>query len=719
MLEAIQKAHQLDVHRTDEQQHTMLRFEGVLDESFGGAELAGTVRSEVLVLDLAGVRRVTSFGIREWLRFIEQVGERCRQILLVDCSPRVVHQLNMVVRFAGRGQVLSVLAPYVCERCEATYDRRMDIVEHDQEIRTFAPAVQPCSICEGQAVFDDDPARFFAYLASQPRPIVRPETGAFLSRQLEGFNLGTGGATVSVVKVVEGEQTVIRLLGELNNTLPVEQLVEGVEGEVALDLAGITRLTPSGAHLWGTFAAELLGAAARVRIFSCSPALLSPLRTLVVGDATPLEVHTATLPYRCATCSTSLSREISIVDDAEPLAGGVAPARQCVDCGNALQCVADPRTLVELSELSVPMDAPDVRELVEKVRKSSEAAERSVASSQAAAGPRKRWPWIVVVSTLTGVVAALAVLALMPEPTAPLPPKPKYYEASHLAAPPWRDKKIFKEASAVFAVARSTLSGDKATAFAEASHASLERMLYHLHNVLARDSAWGALIAPHVTTVRKQALGALAKPHPEDIARLEAARRRVRSARQRIAKSWAETSHHLVPPVVEANYWESYRKNNQVAYRVWARSRITSLNFDKAREHYSKRWELLGSKVVTFFPLLCWTNRTLDRGAVVASVTGKLEKAGLKVGDIVTSVNEARVSDGESLLKLVERTAAKLSKAGGELVLDVARIDDGSTRQVKLTIKKSAYRGGGGGGGSSGGPRTMPPANIFHADPSK
>src|SRR6185503_20453117 len=84
---------------------TCLRLTGTIDEAFDGKKLAQTVKGGTLVLDLGGVRKISSFGIREWVDFVGGAGERVESLILVECAPKVVDQLNMVMNFAGKGLV--------------------------------------------------------------------------------------------------------------------------------------------------------------------------------------------------------------------------------------------------------------------------------------------------------------------------------------------------------------------------------------------------------------------------------------------------------------------------------------------------------------------------------------------------------------------------------------------------------------------------------------
>src|SRR6188768_1670161 len=80
-----------------------LKFSGTIDESFEGKKIARSVQAETLVLDLGGVKKISSFGIREWVDFVTTAATSVKQVVLIECAPKVVDQLNMVGNFAGGG----------------------------------------------------------------------------------------------------------------------------------------------------------------------------------------------------------------------------------------------------------------------------------------------------------------------------------------------------------------------------------------------------------------------------------------------------------------------------------------------------------------------------------------------------------------------------------------------------------------------------------------
>ncbi len=102
-------------------------------------------------LDLGGVRRFNSVGVRYWMDVLRDVATRC-QLTYVSCSRAVVEQLNMITGFLASGTVRTFSAPMRCEPCDRDQDHvfdRAEVIALDG-----LPAVR-CSSC-GLALELDD-----------------------------------------------------------------------------------------------------------------------------------------------------------------------------------------------------------------------------------------------------------------------------------------------------------------------------------------------------------------------------------------------------------------------------------------------------------------------------------------------------------------------------------------------------------------------------------
>lgn len=109
-----------------------------------------------IMLDLDGVRRINSFGVRNVLEFLRAQDE------LVDverCRPVMVQQLGMIPELSARVRVRSLYVPFECPRCFAAHE----------EIVTMGrgrPRLEPpqCPTCRAPMQLAEPEDRYFAFL---------------------------------------------------------------------------------------------------------------------------------------------------------------------------------------------------------------------------------------------------------------------------------------------------------------------------------------------------------------------------------------------------------------------------------------------------------------------------------------------------------------------------------------------------------------------------
>src|SRR5688572_29185195 len=78
-------------------------LEGTIEADFDPADVAEV--HGCLVLDLDGVTRITSFGVREWIRFLK--ASQADEVVFLNAHAGMVAQFNLVSGFAGRGVLAS------------------------------------------------------------------------------------------------------------------------------------------------------------------------------------------------------------------------------------------------------------------------------------------------------------------------------------------------------------------------------------------------------------------------------------------------------------------------------------------------------------------------------------------------------------------------------------------------------------------------------------
>src|SRR4029077_8866892 len=105
------------IQRLDRPGLTFVKITGAIDESFNGAGLVSDLHGDT-IFHLGGITRFSSFGVREWVNMMRALKGRVRHALLVECSPAVVNQLNVVVDFTAGAHVKSFHLPFVCPKCQ-------------------------------------------------------------------------------------------------------------------------------------------------------------------------------------------------------------------------------------------------------------------------------------------------------------------------------------------------------------------------------------------------------------------------------------------------------------------------------------------------------------------------------------------------------------------------------------------------------------------------
>ena len=132
-------------------------FEGVVDE-FAQLVLVQPKAQEV-VLDLAGVERFNSVGVREFTTFIKRL--KGRTLRAVRCSQAVVSQANLVAGFLGDAEIESFYVPLFCAACD--HEDEDLVVRKDYSDAGLKPS--NCANCSAPMTFDGQTGDMSFYLS--------------------------------------------------------------------------------------------------------------------------------------------------------------------------------------------------------------------------------------------------------------------------------------------------------------------------------------------------------------------------------------------------------------------------------------------------------------------------------------------------------------------------------------------------------------------------
>nr|HEX4312934.1 hypothetical protein [Kofleriaceae bacterium] len=141
----------------------------MIDEDNELNDLVDRVPRGEVFIDLGEIERINSCGVRDWVNWLGKLEKVGSSAVLVECSPAIVAQINLVNNFTGSGVVKSFYVPYFCPECD---EEKVLLVEAaDMGPPPHEPPTCRCDECDLVMDFDDMPDSYFAFLANQRRPI--------------------------------------------------------------------------------------------------------------------------------------------------------------------------------------------------------------------------------------------------------------------------------------------------------------------------------------------------------------------------------------------------------------------------------------------------------------------------------------------------------------------------------------------------------------------
>ncbi|HEV7558143.1 MAG TPA: hypothetical protein VGO00_21895 [Kofleriaceae bacterium] len=149
-----------------------VKLGGVIDEDNELADLVDKIPTGTAVIDLGEIERINSCGVRDWVNWLSKLEGNGTRSVLVECSPAIVAQINLVNNFTGNGVVKSFYVPYFCPECD---EEKVLLVEaSDMGPPPHEPPTCRCDECDLVMDFDDMPDSYFAFLSNQ-RKLAEPD----------------------------------------------------------------------------------------------------------------------------------------------------------------------------------------------------------------------------------------------------------------------------------------------------------------------------------------------------------------------------------------------------------------------------------------------------------------------------------------------------------------------------------------------------------------
>lgn len=174
-----------------------VKLGGVIDEDNELGDLVDKIPSGTAVIDLGEIERINSCGVRDWVNWLSKLESNGTRSVLVECSPAIVAQINLVNNFTGNGVVKSFYVPYFCPECD---EEKVLLVEAgDMGPPPHEPPTCRCDECDLVMDFDDMPDSYFAFLSNQKK-LAEPEKINGAMKELARGSDSANGTSKSKVK---------------------------------------------------------------------------------------------------------------------------------------------------------------------------------------------------------------------------------------------------------------------------------------------------------------------------------------------------------------------------------------------------------------------------------------------------------------------------------------------------------------------------------------
>lgn len=151
----------LTVNKQQSDRGLIVELNGTIEENVNFDELIGPFKGE-LTVKCRGITRINSVGVKTWMRYFQNLKMQGKNFRFIDCPQPVIEQLNMISNFACGGEVVSVLLPFSCLKCQNEFVANIQT----QELKSAGLQV-PAVKCEKEACaarFDDDPEEYLYFL---------------------------------------------------------------------------------------------------------------------------------------------------------------------------------------------------------------------------------------------------------------------------------------------------------------------------------------------------------------------------------------------------------------------------------------------------------------------------------------------------------------------------------------------------------------------------
>jgi serine/threonine protein kinase len=329
----------------------LVKVTGLVDERFLGFGNVGA--SKIVVISVSGMTRMTSFGVRQWLKAMDALPKTITDLYLLGCPTFFVDQLNMVLNFGGAAKVLTVLAPFTCPACGIESGETTDVMAERANLAKGILPDKECARCSGKLEFDETPESYFAFVNKYGATSIQPAAAQMLAHLGLYFPTDTAAEKPPrIIKLVHGSVTYFRIIGTIGAMFRARPFLVGAEGEVVIDLAEVEQFTSDGHKEWRRLIKSLTNQVPVVTLVDVDESFLAVANdTLTI--ARNITVASVLVPYRCVDCGRTSRESASLEGATWPLQ---LRSHVCPTCGGKSRSGLSPERLLPLQKAttSVP-----------------------------------------------------------------------------------------------------------------------------------------------------------------------------------------------------------------------------------------------------------------------------------------------------------------------------------------------------------------------------
>jgi hypothetical protein len=171
-----------------------------------------SVAAPAVVVDLGGVVRVTSFGMRGWVDGLARV--KTDYLAFTRCPPAMLDFFGQLAGATGNGEVLSMYLPYECGACMEEFYTLSDVRQDHAQMRKLQAPRAPCPHCAADAAFNAIPRAYFSSIG--PEPPVPPSVVDELARRASMISEGETATATSLKAAREQMESMGAALDKLS-----------------------------------------------------------------------------------------------------------------------------------------------------------------------------------------------------------------------------------------------------------------------------------------------------------------------------------------------------------------------------------------------------------------------------------------------------------------------------------------------------------------------